>query len=580
MKILKVAVVIIAINFGPSNFVWGQANTEQEVSNSGQVINNGTAKLNVHLRALLDTSRKQTQRTLQSNAFVRIKQDQVQVYVQAKDSIDPIRQQLIDAGLIVELENDDLNIIQGWIDPSGLQVIAAMEGVKKITTPDYGYSRSGSVNTQGDAILRSNVLRNFGLNGQGVKVGIISDGSNNWTSARASGDLPSNITRYGSCTTRSADPENCLGALTCNEGTAMAEIIHDLAPAADIAIAAVSTSLEFINQVNQLANVFGADVIVDDLGFYAEPYFQDGPIAQAVAAVSSSVLFVSAAGNSADIHYERSYVNSTGSLHNFGIAEGGGFNQSNLVRVPARGFVVPILQWNDPFDGSLNDYNLFLYNEGLTQILAASTENQLEGNPPLEGFCYYNSAFSPRDLHLVIQKAAGSDKRLEMFTLGASALQYRQSSGSIFGHPAVSSAIAVAAINADEPGNNNIAFYSSRGPSRIDFPVLSNRQKPDITAIDGVSVTGAGGFPSTFFGTSAAAPHVAGIAAQLLSLAGSPSISAVKNALLNSGLDLGATGFDSTYGFGRIDAESARQALTGNGSPMNLTPWMLLLLGD
>src|SRR5207245_2882448 len=66
------------------------------------------------------------------------------------------------------------------------------------------------------------------------------------------------------------------------------------------------------------------------------------------------------------------------------------------------------------------------------------------------------------------------------------------------------------AINQADPGNDNIEAFSSRGPT------LDNRTKPDITAIDGVSVTGDGGFPSTFFGTSATSPHVGAIAALLL----------------------------------------------------------------
>ena len=121
------------------------------------------------------------------------------------------------------------------------------------------------------------------------------------------------------------------------------------------------------------------------------------------------------------------------------------------------------------------------------------------------------------------------------------------------------------AINAGEPGNDLIAPYSSRGPTN------DNRLKPEAVAIDGVAVTGAGGFGTPFFGTSAAAPHGGAIAA--LILACKPSLKhgepgdnpnadrdALRNAMLNTSVDLGVVGDDQIYGNGRIDADAAATA--------------------
>ncbi len=126
--------------------------------------------------------------------------------------------------------------------------------------------------------------------------------------------------------------------------------------------------------------------------------------------------------------------------------------------------------------------------------------------------------------------------------------------------------ISAGAINAADPDNDTIAFYSSRGPTN------DNRVKPDITGIDCVTVTGAGGFGSPFCGTSAAAPHIAGIAALLLEcnpelLAGEPGDSpsgdrtALRDALLNNAVDLAPTGADHTYGYGRADALASATAI-------------------
>ena len=160
-------------------------------------------------------------------------------------------------------------------------------------------SGTGSVVTEGDSILGADLVRQLGFDGTGVKVGIISDGANDRATAQALGDLPQNITTYGSCAPRVGDGSQCLSPWTCNEGTAIMEIIHDLAPGAELAMGAVGTSLEFIQRVDDLVDDFGADIVIDDLGFLDEPYFADGPIAQAVASVTDQVVYVSSAGNSA-----------------------------------------------------------------------------------------------------------------------------------------------------------------------------------------------------------------------------------------------------------------------------------------
>src|SRR6185295_1908103 len=86
------------------------------------------------------------------------------------------------------------------------------------------------------------------------------------------------------------------------------------------------------------------------------------------------------------------------------------------------------------------------------------------------------------------------------------------------------------------------------------------RQKPDITAADGVSVTGVGGFPSPFFGTSAAAPHAAAIAALLKAAGPALTRTAVRNALAAGAIDIEAPGLDRDSGVGIIMANRALNA--------------------
>jgi hypothetical protein len=91
-----------------------------------------------------------------------------------------------------------------------------------------------------------------------------------------------------------------------------------------------------------------------------------------------------------------------------------------------------------------------------------------------------------------------------------------------------------------------VEFFSSRGPTR------DGRLKPEIVAPDGVSTSVPGLSP--FFGTSAAAPHAAGVAALLLSRNPGLTPSQLSDQLKGTAVDLGSPGPDNTFGFGRVDA--------------------------
>ena len=108
--------------------------------------------------------------------------------------------------------------------------------------------------------------------------------------------------------------------------------------------------------------------------------------------------------------------------------------------------------------------------------------------------------------------------------------------------------VSLSAIDASDPGTNDIEPFSSCGPTN------DGRLKPEAAAIDGVSVTGSGGFSNPFYGTSAAAPHAAAIAALLLDCNPGLTRDGLRNALLNKAVDLGAPGDDYDFGHGRLDA--------------------------
>jgi subtilisin family serine protease len=299
-------------------------------------------------------------------------------------------------------------------------------------------------------------------------------------------------------------------------------------------------------------------VIVDDLGFFAEPYFQDGPVAAAVlGAVQAGVSYHSSAGNEARQHLEQDFVatpNST--LHDFA---GGAGDNTNTVVVPPGGTLTCILEWNDRFGASANDYDLFLLDENL-RVVAASDDPQIGAQDPIEAISVLNLSNGNAIAHLLIDRFGQSAaRRLEVFCLGASSLERVTSTGSIIGHPALNAVVSVAAIDAADPALDQVEPFSSRGPARIDFPARVDRAKPDLAGFDGVSISNAGAFPAcppfcAFFGTSAASPHTAAVAALLLQKDRSMTPLAVQTALRKGAADIGSVGFDNASGFGRLDA--------------------------
>jgi subtilisin family serine protease len=442
--------------------------------------------------------------------------------------------------------------VRGRIDDSLLDRVAEFSWVHAVRPVDRAVVRAGSVTTEGDAAGRADLLRAQGFDGSGVVVGVISDGIDHLADAQHSSDLPDVTGSSGGCPRGSGD-----------EGTALLEIVHDVAPGARLLFAGPSDSFEMIQAV-QCLTAEGADVIVDDLGFFGEPFFQDGPVAAAVrGAVKAGVSYHSSAGNEARQHLEQDFVatpNST--LHDFA---GGAGDNTNGVIVPPGGTLTCILQWNDPFGAAANDYDLFVLDQNLN-VVAVSDDPQVGAQDPIEVVSVSNLSNRDAVANVVINRFGQSaPRRLELFCLGASAMEHVTPAGSIIGHPALDEVVTVAAIDVGDPGLDQVESFSSRGPSRIDFPRREDRAKPDLAAFDGVSISNAGGFPAcpplcAFFGTSAASPHTAGVAALLLQRNPLMTPRAVQIALREGAADIGPVGFDDASGFGRLDAVASADA--------------------
>jgi hypothetical protein len=524
---------------------WGEEKYLHDILNSSKVSPLLRAvKENMEDRGITAKSARAFGVSALSNPLVKVDEDgNVHTYIRVLTFGSAERAQLEAYNADIETVNEEHGIIQSWIPFDMLDEVAQLPFVKLITPPGYRVTRIGSVTTEGDVVLKADQVRGLGYDGTGVRVGVISDGVDSMAAAQGTGDLPGTVTI-----------QTYPGS--GDEGTAMLEIVHDLAPGAELGFCGPSTSLEMVACVNDLANIYGADIIVDDLGFFDQAFFEDDFVAQAVAnVVSSGVFYTSSAGNSAITHYQGDYVDSGQDFRSH-LISGGNY----VFNVNSLGNVRIFLQWSNWFDGTASDdYDLCLQGENAAACAGFNSVQDGAGGDdlPWEGRVLDCSGGCGVQVRLI----TGNAQTVELYVLDGGALDAadRVAADSIFGHPAVPGAIAAAAVDQATP--NTIESFSSRGPATILFPATEIRQKPDLTATDGVTVTGAGGFPSPFYGTSASAPHIAGVAALLMS--GGRTASAVRFALRQTAADLGAAGSDTTFGAGRIDALAAYGFLQG-----------------
>ncbi|MGH8399375.1 MAG: hypothetical protein ACRETA_14230 [Gammaproteobacteria bacterium] len=205
-----------------------------------------------------------------------------------------------------------MNVVEAWIPADQLSSVAAKSWVQHIKVPQYVFTngvtsappqpRSGSVDTQGDTLMGAAAFRNAtGDTGQGITVGVINAGDAGLSQSEGTGDLPSSVwvdTNYT--------------GIDDGEGTAMMEIVHDLAPGANLAFCGPQTTAEFVNCLSDLKQ-HGTQLIVDDLAFPVTAYFTNDSDVTAVQQWQSqnpSVRLVTAAGNFATSFWSGTYNSS------------------------------------------------------------------------------------------------------------------------------------------------------------------------------------------------------------------------------------------------------------------------------
>jgi hypothetical protein len=343
-------------------------------------------------------------------------------------------------------------VASGWLPMNALDAASRVPGLR-LLRPVYAVTHAGVVTSQGDVALRAAAARaTYGLDGTGVTVGALSDSFNckgGYASDVGTGDLPANVNVL-------QEVSSCSGSN--DEGRAMLQIVHDLAPGAQLAFhSAFNGTASFAQGILDLAGTAGARVIVDDVGILTEPVFQDGPIAQAVdTVVAGGAAYFSAAGNEARNSYESAFrpVMANGKTrHDFD--PGTGVDTLQKLRVPAGAVVEIMLQWNQPFysvsgpPGATGDLDLVLYGYPVaTELLRSGQANV--GGDAVDILAFQNTGSSTLTAQLAIElrNNTTAPTQIKYIYFGSVAFdEWTTQSSTVFGHPNAAGARAVGAAD-------------------------------------------------------------------------------------------------------------------------------------
>jgi Subtilase family len=504
----------------------------------------------------------------------------VDVYVDADGSTGAVADALRALGMRVTSVSDSppQRMVEGFLPAAALAQAAAIPSARAVLAP-FSTLSAGSVQSQGDAAIHGPQARAFGPTGAGVSVGIISDSINQShggvAASQATGDLPASVVAL------SDEPGGT------DEGRAMAEIAYDEAPgiagivfaSADGGPSAKAASIDSLV-------AHGVKVIADDTSYVTEPFFQDDVVAQAVdRARAAGVAYFVAAGNDAQQSWEGTFSGT--SFEDFDPGPAVDTIQTIGTLNAAHQTATIVLQWAEPWGRASTDLAIDVYRingSTATQVGQEVNTNNLVTGIPEEVATVNSGTNNSYTYGIAIRRVAGAASPFMKF------IDFTNGAGTVaMDHPTNSSAISPEAASAD--GALTVAAsrystpttpeaFSSRGPVTRYFdsagnplPVPDVRQKPDLAAPDGVNTTVSGFAP--FYGTSAATPAAAGIAALILSAKPAMSIDELSAIMTNpvNALDctLTAGAPDRDCGAGFVLADRAL-GMALDGTPPVVTP--------
>jgi uncharacterized repeat protein (TIGR01451 family) len=466
--------------------------------------------------------------------------------------------EIVAAGGFVETRAGRL--LQAYVPPSSLPGLAAYRGASIVRRPYL--VEPLAISSEGVAGTNADDWQAAGIDGTGVKVAIIDLGFQGYAASQAAGELPASITTIDRCGGRFAT--------ATVHGTGVAEIVHDVAPGAALTLICVDTEVELALAAAD-AKAAGIRIVNHSVGWFNTSRGDGGggagtPDAIVADARAHGILWLNAAGNQAAKHWSGTFLDAGGTggtpeFHAFA-----GPDDGNDVTVVGGETITVALKW-DAWPTTAQDYDLYLYraSDPSLPVAEATSDQSSSTGPPVEALTYTNTGATDTFEIAIHRFSASQSPRLDLFYVGRSPLQYAVAAGSVLEPASSPHALAVGAVCWQ---GSTLATYSSQGPT------IDGRTKPDLVAPDSVS-SGTYGPSSScqtsgFAGTSAASPHVAGVAALILDDYPTLTESQLRALVLSDTQDLGAAGADSLFGAGKLTLPTAgptiTQASTASGS--------------